>query len=86
MNRRDDSRKRLFVSTVVNLAHVLGIRVVVEGIETAEEYEQCWRMGCDLAQGYYVSPPQLEFPGGHTKCPHLRLALHRERLRERWRA
>lgn len=50
-------RKRLFVSTIVNLAHVLGIRVVAEGVETAEEFAACRQIGCDLVQGYFVQRP-----------------------------
>lgn len=76
-----DCRKRLFVSTVVNLAHVLGIRVVIEGIESEREYEESWRLGGDLAQGYFVAPPRLDFSDGQTECPHVRLALKRERMR-----
>ena len=50
-------RKRLFVSTVVNLAHVLGARVVAEGVETEEEFVACRQIGCDLAQGWYIARP-----------------------------
>jgi len=81
-----DSRKRLFVSTLVNLAHVLGIRVVIEGVETEQEYEQGWRLGCDLVQGYFVARPMREFPDGHATCPHLNLSLRRERERKEMRS
>lgn len=50
-------RKRLFVSTVVDLAHVLGARVIAEGVETEEEFLACREIGCDLAQGWYLSRP-----------------------------
>lgn len=55
-----DSRKKLFVSTVVNLAHVLGITVVAEGVETEEEFIACKAVGCDLVQGFYVSLPKTD--------------------------
>ncbi|ODN70391.1 EAL domain-containing protein [Methylobrevis pamukkalensis] len=61
-------RKKLFVSTVVNLAHVLGAKVIAEGIETAEEHTACREIGCDLAQGYYIARPCLEveqMPGAY---------------------
>ena len=70
-----EDRKRLFVETVVNLAHVLGIRVVAEGIETEAEFEHCRKLGCDLAQGYLISKPQLRFPRGHFDCSKLRRKL-----------
>jgi EAL domain-containing protein (putative c-di-GMP-specific phosphodiesterase class I)/GGDEF domain-containing protein len=50
-------RKRLFLSTMVNLAHVLGARVVAEGVETAAELETCRDVGCDLVQGWLVARP-----------------------------
>lgn len=55
-----NQRKRLFVSTIANLAHVLGVRVVAEGVETEAEYLACREAGCDLAQGYFVARPTCE--------------------------
>lgn len=52
-----DQKKKLFVSTVVQLAHVLGIKVVAEGIETEAEFRACREIGCDLGQGYWISRP-----------------------------
>lgn len=66
-----DSRKRLFVSTIINLAHVLGIRVVIEGVETLEEYELGWELGGDLTQGYFVAPPSKQINKFKTKISHL---------------
>ena len=34
-----DPRRKLFVTTVANLAHVLGARVIAEGVETEREYK-----------------------------------------------
>lgn len=55
-----DPKKRLFVSTIVNLSHVMGISVVAEGIETEEEFLACKNIGCDLVQGYFVSRPFID--------------------------
>ncbi len=55
-----DHKKRLFVSTVVDLAHVLGIQVVAEGVETRDELETCRAIGCDMAQGYLIARPRLD--------------------------
>lgn len=54
---QNDARKRLFVSSVVDLAHVLGIRVVAEGVETPSELRACRDVGCDLVQGYLIAHP-----------------------------
>jgi EAL domain-containing protein (putative c-di-GMP-specific phosphodiesterase class I) len=35
----------------------MDLRVVAEGIEMAETWNLLRRLGCDLAQGYIVSPP-----------------------------
>lgn len=56
----ESQRKRLFVTTIANLAHVLGIRVIAEGVETESEYIACREAGCDLVQGYFVARPTCE--------------------------
>jgi diguanylate cyclase (GGDEF)-like protein len=55
-----DQRKRLFVTTIVNLAHVLGIRVIAEGVETEADFLGCREAGCDLVQGYFVARPTTD--------------------------
>ncbi len=45
------------VRSTVELAHNLGLRVVAEGVETAEAMGALTRIGCDLAQGYHASRP-----------------------------
>lgn len=55
-----DGRKRVFVSRVVELAHILGTQVVAEGVERAEEMQACRDAGCDLVQGYFVARPSTE--------------------------
>ncbi len=48
---------RLIVKTIINLAHNLGYTVVAEGIESADAYDFLKQLGCDTAQGYYISRP-----------------------------
>lgn len=45
------------IESTIKLAQVLGLKTVVEGIETAEEAQRVTDMGCDLIQGYYYSKP-----------------------------
>jgi diguanylate cyclase len=52
-----DSRAAAVVRGVVNLAHVLGVTTVAEGVENAETAEKVREFGCEVAQGYYYSPP-----------------------------
>ena len=52
--RKDDAT---IVASTIELAHSMDLRVVAEGIETAETWNLLRKLGCDLAQGYIVSPP-----------------------------
>ncbi|MEQ8604374.1 MAG: GGDEF domain-containing protein [Marivibrio sp.] len=78
----DDSKKRLMVSTIVNLAHVLGTRVVAEGVETAEEFLACKDAGCDLVQGYYVARPTQEMSDLRETYAAVEEANQRDRRRK----
>jgi len=45
------------VSTMLTLAHSLKLKVVAEGVETAEQASLLGTLKCDEIQGYLVSPP-----------------------------
>ena len=45
------------VRATIDLAHDLGLSVIAEGIETRDAWERLMAMGCDVAQGYYMSRP-----------------------------
>src|ERR1700722_6094868 len=45
------------ISGSIHLAHELGLLVVVEGVETAEELAIIKSRGCRLIQGFYFSEP-----------------------------
>jgi len=45
------------VRTIVELARVLGMDVVAEGIETREQYDLLRQLGCRFGQGYLFSRP-----------------------------
>ena len=55
MDKNDDDR--LIVKATIELAHTLDIKVVAEGVETAEIHDMLTEMNCDYAQGYYISRP-----------------------------
>ena len=46
-----------FVDDITHLVHGLGKTIVVEGVETEDQYRLCLRLGCDEIQGYYFSRP-----------------------------
>jgi diguanylate cyclase (GGDEF)-like protein len=53
----DDARAAALVASTIALAHSLGLRMVAEGVETEVAYSELRRLGCDQAQGYFVSRP-----------------------------
>ena len=56
----DDSKKRQFMSAIVDLAHVLGTVVVAKGVERERDFLACRDIGCDLLQGYFVAHPTAD--------------------------
>jgi diguanylate cyclase (GGDEF)-like protein len=46
------------VKSVIDLAHALGLVVVAEGVETAEQVAHLRALGCDMGQGYFFARPQ----------------------------
>jgi diguanylate cyclase (GGDEF)-like protein len=47
----------LVIDAIISLTHKLSLRLVAEGVETAEQVALLQTMGCKLAQGYYFSKP-----------------------------
>ncbi len=45
------------VTAIVQLGRSLQLRTVAEGVETPEQLDLLRQLGCDLAQGYGISPP-----------------------------
>ncbi|HET7529406.1 MAG TPA: EAL domain-containing protein [Mycobacteriales bacterium] len=43
------------VRSIIDLASVLGLRVVAEGVETRDAWDRLAVFGCDAAQGWYLS-------------------------------
>jgi diguanylate cyclase (GGDEF)-like protein len=52
-----DRASHAIVAKVVELAHLLGMTVVAEGVETAEQCKEVASLGCDICQGYYFARP-----------------------------
>lgn len=68
----EDAVKRSFVSSMRDIARDLGSRLVVEGIESREEFEVVSSLGVDLGQGYFLQRPgphpPRELPALATVC------------------
>ena len=46
-----------FFTAIVAMARAIGMRVVAEGVETAQQLHILQELRCDEVQGYYMSPP-----------------------------
>ena len=53
--------------SIIDLARNLGLKVVAEGIEDQDAWDVLREMGCDVAQGYFLSRPVP----GHLLTPWL---------------
>jgi len=53
----EDPRAATIVEAMISLAHSLGLEVVGEGVESAEQLGTLGSMGCDLVQGFLLARP-----------------------------
>jgi diguanylate cyclase (GGDEF)-like protein/PAS domain S-box-containing protein len=53
----DNARDLGLVASIVAMGRILGMKVVAEGVEEADQLERLKRIGCDYVQGYYYSKP-----------------------------
>ena len=56
-NIDQDSKKKLFCSSIIDMAHIMGMQVIAEGIETEKEFYTCKDIGADFIQGFLVQKP-----------------------------
>jgi EAL domain-containing protein (putative c-di-GMP-specific phosphodiesterase class I) len=52
-----DADDAAIASTIITMAHSLGLKVVAEGVETREQLNFMREHGCDSMQGYFLSKP-----------------------------
>lgn len=77
-----DIETREIVRVIIMLAHGLGLKVVAEGVETAEQAKMLEDMGCEFAQGYlYSKPAPAETIEQLLTSRHTRLALANARAK-----
>jgi diguanylate cyclase (GGDEF)-like protein len=57
MNLERSASNLAIMRTTIELGHSLGLKVVAEGVETPEVWATLLRLGCDVAQGYFISRP-----------------------------
>lgn len=57
INMLEDKEAYAIVKICILLAKELNLKTVAEGVETKEVFEELKRLGCDIAQGYYIAKP-----------------------------
>jgi EAL domain-containing protein (putative c-di-GMP-specific phosphodiesterase class I) len=74
---KDNENDQIIVRSIIDLGHNLGLKVVAEGVENEWTWNRLDELGCDSAQGYYMSRPLpledlkvwfVESPWGIKKC------------------
>lgn len=56
-NFYENSKSYFVISSVVQLCRKLGVKTIMEGVETKGEFTLLKQIGCDHAQGYFFSRP-----------------------------
>jgi diguanylate cyclase len=57
MSMEQDASDAVIVRSTIELGRSLGLSVVAEGVETAANWAELKRLGCEMAQGFYLSRP-----------------------------
>jgi EAL domain-containing protein (putative c-di-GMP-specific phosphodiesterase class I) len=53
----DDPEDAAIMEMIIQMSHRLGMEVVAEGVETAEQLAYLKAQGCELYQGFYLYRP-----------------------------
>jgi diguanylate cyclase (GGDEF)-like protein len=53
----DDPDSQRIVTAIIGLGHSLGMTVICEGVETAEQHHELTKLGSDSCQGFYFARP-----------------------------
>ena len=57
MYKRQSEHSRTIAAAITALGNSFGLRVVAEGVETAEQMGILREQGCTVVQGYHVANP-----------------------------
>ncbi|HEY7323019.1 MAG TPA: EAL domain-containing protein [Candidatus Binatia bacterium] len=58
MKMATETQDAVIVRSMIHLAHNLNLKVIAEGVENRQTMDMLRTMGCDMAQGYYISHPR----------------------------
>jgi diguanylate cyclase (GGDEF)-like protein/PAS domain S-box-containing protein len=51
------AKDKAIARSIIQLGHNLGMQVIAEGVETADQVETLQQLGCDVVQGFYFGRP-----------------------------
>ena len=54
-NLKTETKGATIVAAIISMSHSLGMSVVAEGVEEAEQMQVLRQMHCDTIQGFYIS-------------------------------
>ena len=54
-----DPKKRVFLSNMLDMFHLLGVTTIAEGVESEVDLSTCRWLGFGLAQGYHIARPAI---------------------------
>lgn len=57
MDSGEFEQDMIFIDSITDLGHRLGLKVVAEGVECQESWRRLAAAGCDMVQGYHISRP-----------------------------
>lgn len=57
LNMTADENDAMIVRSIIDLAHNLSLKVIAEGVENQDVWDRLATLGCDAAQGFYMSRP-----------------------------
>lgn len=57
INKKEPGKGVGILEAVINMARMMGIKVIVEGVENMEQVDFLIRMGCEYAQGFFYYKP-----------------------------
>jgi len=69
-----DPNNAAIVRAIIGMGHSLGLKIVAEGVETAEQWLILMSEGCDFGQGYFFSRP---LPSGEFEARYSHHAMPR---------
>jgi diguanylate cyclase (GGDEF)-like protein len=82
-----DAEDTAIVASIMSMAHAMGLHVIAEGVETAEQAAELLKLGCGVAQGYLfsaaVSPGDVPLLASRRGSPLRRDAIYRGGGRQR---